>query len=413
MRFGSSCCVVSFIFALSAILSLTGCKRSEAAPVEVAKSKAQTAVDAGAATEATVATRTVANGLRVSDQPDTRTVAIFVKNVSGQKELDGKVDALESLVTAGASDGQLRIISRADAINTLASYASEGANAGDIALPGAMLDKVLSNNTSAMRLAQNMGAEYVFVVTMSTYGQDERTVKAYGVERTSTEHKLCLTYTVLDCFIGASLVGDTIESSESVVADANRVERPDVLNKLLKDGAKKLVASLKRKTIPVVSGELPRAQVAIVCGAADLVVPGIFVDDKGQYQVSDSKYQLAAMNVTVTVDGVDVGSAPGNFEIAPGLHKLRLHREGFKDYEGTFSATKRQTLNVDMQMTDEGLARWKGQAAFIEGLKANAKLTDADVEKTKGFAQMLRQSGFKVDIKSDLKGLIQTSVWGK
>jgi hypothetical protein len=64
-------------------------------------------------------------------------------------------------------------------------------------------------------------------------------------------------------------------------------------------------------------------------------------------------------------------------------------------------------------MTDEGLARWKGQAAFIEGLKANAKLTDADVEKTKGFAQMLRQSGFKVDIKSDLKGLIQTSVWGK
>lgn len=343
--------------------------------------------------------------------PVGRTVAIFVKNASGEPGLDKKSDALESLITARATEGKFSVISRADVLNKVAAYGGAGANAGSESLSSANLDKLLSNETSALRLAQNMGAEYVFVVTMSSYGHQDKTVKAYGVERTTTEYKLRLAYTVLDCFIGGSLAGDTVESTKSLTADANRIETADVLNDLIDDAATKLVASLKSKTIPEVTGELEKARVPIVCGAADLIVPGIFVDDKGQYQVSDSKYRVEAMNVMVTFDGMNVGSAPGVFEVAKGVHKLRLHRDGFKDYEGTISITDRQNLKVDMQMTDEGLARWRSQAAFLEGLKAQTKMSDAEVEKTKGFAQMLRQSGFKVDIKSDLKGLVQTSIF--
>ena len=394
------------------VLSLAACSKSKAAVDERPAGETKTQkVDDGSApvpTNATpaVPTRTVG----VSQEPVGRTVAIFVKNVTGNKELDGKVDTLESLITARATDGKFSVISRADTINKLATNAGTGANAGSEALSGANLDKLLSNETSALRLAQNMGAEYVFMVTMSTYGHKDNVVKAYGVERTTTQYKLRLSYTVLDRFIGASLAGGTVESTQSLVADANRTESSDTLNDLLNDAAGKLVDSLKSKTIGEATGNLEKAQLAIVCGAANLVIPGIFIDDKGQYQVSDSKYRVEAMNVIVTLDGVAVGSAPGIFEVAKGMHKLRLHRDGFKDYEGTISVTDRQNLKVDMQMTDDGLARWQAQAAFLEGMKTQAKMSDAEAEKTKGFAQMLRQSGFKVDIKSDLKGLVQTSI---
>jgi len=53
--------------------------------------------------------------------------------------------------------------------------------------------------------------------------------------------------------------------------------------------------------------------------------------------------------------------------------------------------------------------------AFFETLKNNAKLTDAQAEMMRGYAQMLRQSGYKVDVKidSDLEGttIQQNNFW--
>jgi len=52
-----------------------------------------------------------------------------------------------------------------------------------------------------------------------------------------------------------------------------------------------------------------------------------------------------------------------------------------------------------MQMSPEGLKRWAELTAFINTLKNGAKLTDAQVKVLDGQAQMLQQSGFKVDTK--------------
>lgn len=54
-------------------------------------------------------------------------------------------------------------------------------------------------------------------------------------------------------------------------------------------------------------------------------------------------------------------------------------------------------------MNETGYARWKDNTAFLRELEAGEKLTDAEVELIKGGAQTLRQSGFKVDFKGDIK----------
>ena len=108
-------------------------------------------------------------------------------------------------------------------------------------------------------------------------------------------------------------------------------------------------------------------------------------------------------DVNVEINGITVGSAPGTFEVMPGLNKLRLTREGFKPYERTVNCYDGQTLTVALQMTDDGFARWKDVVKAYTALENNRKLTDAEVEVLRGYAQMLRQSGIKVDTREGLK----------
>ena len=61
-----------------------------------------------------------------------------------------------------------------------------------------------------------------------------------------------------------------------------------------------------------------------------------------------------------------------------------------------------QTLTVALQMSDEGYARWKDVVKTYTALENNRKLTDAEVEVLEGYAQMLRQSGIKVDTKEGM-----------
>ena len=98
---------------------------------------------------------------------------------------------------------------------------------------------------------------------------------------------------------------------------------------------------------------------------------------------------------------------PGRFKVPPGHNKIRLTREGFKDWERTINANEVKKLKVVLQMTDDGYKRWRDNAAFLQELKDKEKLTDAETESIKGHAQMLRQSGVKVDLKEDIKGDIK------
>jgi len=50
------------------------------------------------------------------------------------------------------------------------------------------------------------------------------------------------------------------------------------------------------------------------------------------------------MDVTVELDGIAIGSAPGSFQGFPGLHKLRLSREGFDSWERTVNLYDGQNL---------------------------------------------------------------------
>ena len=114
------------------------------------------------------------------------------------------------------------------------------------------------------------------------------------------------------------------------------------------------------------------------------------------------RFITLALAATFCAVGAVAQDAPGTIEVRPGLHKLRVTREGFAPWERTVNFTKGLTLNVAMTMSDEGYARWQDATAFLNVLKNGAKLTDAEVKVLEGQAKMLEQSGFRVNTKEGI-----------
>ena len=89
-----------------------------------------------------------------------RKAAIIVENRAG-KQCNDKVPVLEDLITSRVAGEGFSVMSRDVVTRALKEYSIPGEKAGTAAdAPGKSLDPLLENQTSALRLAQNIGADY-------------------------------------------------------------------------------------------------------------------------------------------------------------------------------------------------------------------------------------------------------------
>lgn len=347
-----------------------------------------------------VTERTITTVVReVAPKPEGTTVAIFVANRAG-KVGDSELGALEDYITGRVTDLNVNVISGETALEAVAGM-EPGAKANE-------LDAQLAQSTSAVRLAQTLGATHLLQVTISGFDSNKRNIDAYGVKATNEERTARVTYKILDGNTGASLAADTVRVSKIVQqTDNSSEELSGVLNGLLDEAAQKVAVSLKRQIDKGRLAQTSAAQglvtITITTELADVYIPDVRIGAENTISISDSKYKVSALNATVEIDGIAVGTAPGQIQARAGLHKLRVVREGFKPWERTVNLSNGQKLNVPLEMTDAGYARWQDATRFINDLKNGAKLTDAQVKVLEGEAKMLEQSGFKVDTKEGIQ----------
>lgn len=321
--------------------------------------------------------------------------AIFVSNRAGAA-YDGKIEALEDYVTARVTDLGISVISRETSANAVAQIDPQpSANA---------LDTALAQNTSALRLAQTLGADYLLQVTLTGYESNQRKIDAYGVKTTNEDRTLRVTYKVIDGTTGGSLTADTVKVSKIVqLTEVTKESQTEGLDDLLDQASVKVAASLKSRIeggrITAPSAAQGLVTVTLNVEAADLTIPDIRIGVENTVTISESKLKVSALNATVEVDGIAAGTAPGKLTVKRGLSKLRITRAGFKPYERTVNFMEGQSLTVALELSEQGYARWKDSTQFLNDLKNGAKLTDAEVKVLEGRAKMLEQSGFKVDTK--------------
>lgn len=342
------------------------------------------------------------------DAQGMRKAAIFVENRAGN-EFNEKVSAMDDFLTSRITEKGFSILSREVLINSLQNYSPESEDMENES-PGTKLDKLLSNNTSALRLAQMMGADYIIVASITSVGTEKKVFGGYGVETVNLITNLRASYKIMDAIAGGTLVSDTIRVSKTVRSTGNsHTESSDTVNELLDNAAVKIAESLSQKQIAPPLQKTNLVEITISCAMQDLAqlpisVPDVRLTENQKIIIENNNAEVQVLDVTVELNGIVIGSAPGVFKVTPGLNKIRLSREGFKEWEGTINITSGQSLKVALQMTDAGYKRWKDNTDFLHHMKKDEKLTEAEVERIKGLAQMFRQSGFKVDTKEDIKG---------
>jgi hypothetical protein len=336
----------------------------------------------------------------VSKIPGTYKAAIFVAN--RLKDNQDLTQPFEDLVTGRVTDRGFQVLSKEVVADSMRTF---DPTLAATARPADSLDTKLSEQSSSLRLSQGLGADYLLIVSLSSIGEKQRSVDAYGVKQSTTETTLRFTYKVIDGGNGATLTADSDKVSVDAQQSENATEKnDDAMNELMDQAATKIADSLTRRIeqqrIPAASVADSVVTITINIEAGDLVVPDVRLDADNTISISEGHYKVAPLNATVELDGVAVGTAPGTVSVHKGFSKLRITHEGFKTWQQTINAVNGQVLTVPLVMDDAGYARWKDATAFLNDLKNGAKLTDAEAEKLKGEAKMFSQSGYKVDTKN-------------
>ena len=321
-------------------------------------------------------------------------------SLAGSRTDSGEVNAAQQY--AGKSSGNASAnmdVAQSDTVQVAATSGTTG------------LDQALSDNTSALRLAQNLGADYILVPAITSFGTERKAYNGNGISTVNTTYKLRVSYRIVEASEGGAVRGSTVLAEKNIRDTGDlKTYSSDVINELLDDAADQLAAAItaSAKSLPTEVAKAARVSFNIACTMTDprlqpILVPNISISPENKVVAANQPIAVQPMDVTVELDGVALGSAPGEFKARPGLHKLRLSREGFSDWTRTVNIYDGQTLRVAMQMSPQGYARWKDTTDFLATLDNNRKLTDAEVKRVEGIAEFFKNSHYRVDTKEGTK----------
>jgi curli biogenesis system outer membrane secretion channel CsgG len=337
------------------------------------------------------------------------TAAIFVRNREKRID-DDKLAAFEDYIVGELDGACFTTMSREDTVNAVAAFAKKGSNAGTGAIdPVKDLDKILSDNNSALSLAQSMGADYVLVASITAVTVDRRRMNdpARGVLSDVESYRLDATYRILGRAEGRVISSGVASANDAVRQSPELTVERDVVVDLIRTSAGKMAAAMKKRCekaalpAPEVIVRFPLEINAI---ASDFTVPEIVKDDHGMWTVSAGSYKIEPTDFVVEIDGIVVGSTPAQISAAKGLRKLKVSRPDYEPFSSTVNVQPGAgPIKIPMKLTKEGLARVLEMATFFQDLKQGQQLTDAQVKVLEGHAEFLRNSKYSIDQKSDIK----------
>ena len=340
--------------------------------------------DSGTAQSAQAAVEVGGGSVQTKSRGQGNVAAIFIGNRLGEKYNDKKLQ-LQDLVVAESNAVGYSCLTQENALESIT--------------PSDM-DRLMKSESSRLAMARNLGADYFIAVNLTRYDEAVVEKSAYGVKVERTDYTLTLTYQVADRNLGGTLDSGKVTVTTSQGKTAALSTSSDPLNDLLERGATELAAKFKKDLPP--PPPLGKTRFFVDMHVQSFTVPNITQNAKGDYVVSSESLPILAQTVAVFLDGASSGTTPCRLQGPMGLHKMRLACDGCRGWEGDVAIAEGVEFVINLQLTDEKIQQFKQMADFLAAMKKNEKIADAEVEAIKGFAQTLRQSGFKVDVKADI-----------
>lgn len=279
--------------------------------------------------------------------------AIFVQNRAGDAYED-KIDVLNDLITARLTGKGFSVLDKQYVAERFREARDRQAEMKKTieALTEGEVDLVLDDtlrDAPALRLAQMIGADYIIVAAISTIGHTEKTFSGkgtvHGVDNRVTEYTARVTLRVLEAAGGGSVYGDDFRVVERVPETGNlKIVSSDIVNNLLDNAAERIADRI--------GGRMEKIRMA-----------GAEKSGAVPFSVNISGVEGA----TIELDGAAIGSSgtePSQFSARPGIHTMRVTREWFKPWQKPVNIQAHQVLNVALELSDAGLARFRNLEGF-------------------------------------------------
>ncbi len=328
-------------------------------------------------------------------------VAFFVANRGGS-QLNDQMPLFEDMITAQITDLGFEVISQEIVVNVVGDLPEK--------LKKNELDSLLDDQISALRLSQNLGADYILFASLMGMDKEQHFVNAYGVRYKNETYTLRASYRILDGNTGESLIAGMMEPNRTIQQTKHStINTTGVIHELLAKASRELASDLEQKNyqkrIREIGISKNQVELQIEINLNNVNFPQAEIDKKGYVTIVANQATVEPLAVTVELDGFVIGSTGNNhsntFTVAPGLHRIRLTRDDLVPYERMINIQEGTRLNIAMRLNDEGLRRWNEKTTVFNDLIQKTKLNNAEVNVLYGEAEMLRQSGYKVNVTID------------
>ena len=312
-----------------------------------------------------------------STEVPVKKVAVFVQNRTRERAMDDEIDGIRDRLTASlaAVDG-MEVLDSAQIADTFRRYkvTTDEEKKG-------LVSGIFSGG-SIPNVARMIGCDYI--VAASVVGASSMKRKMNG--QNNTIFTLRTTVKVMDA-TGRTVGSVPNWSSTFPVLNEEGNDPMNYYNILIdrwvEDATNQLAADALKWRAPAAAAT---ALVAFrVTTSIDKVVTELESQTKGTKGELLAELRKVVGGATVELDGAVIGSCPGEFRAAPGLHQIKITRQWMQTYTATVNIVDGMQLDVAMEMSEAGLAKW-GSAEAIR----------ADVAQRYGNAA--RERGVKINL---------------
>jgi len=209
---------------------------------------------------------------------------------------------------------------------------------------------------STVRIAQMLGADYV--MTASIISADRAALTVGG--KPMVTYSLRMTVKVSEAVQGSLVYGDNWNRKYPLTAEnAAGSDTSFVYNDLLdawatETGAKMAEKSKTWRRVDPASVQLVSFSVSTT---VDELIQGLESGVRAPNELLDEMRRVVG-GVTVEIDGAVVGSSPGSYRIAPGMHQLRVSRPWMMDWQQTVNIQEGSQFKIGMELSTAGLQRY-------------------------------------------------------
>lgn len=300
-----------------------------------------------------------------------KTVAVFVQNRTRVVGMDDEVDGVrDRLAAALAEVDGISVVDSAQVADMFRRYKVTVAEEKTGLVSG------IFSGGSVPRVAQMLGCDYIVAATIVNASSVNRNMGG----RINTVFTLRMTMKVMDAD-GKSVDGMPTWVRQMPVLDA--ADAPMNYYQMLFDQwATDVTATIAQKAPRWRAPSAASAGLAefFVSTTIDQSIAELESQTKGAKGEQLQELRRVVGGVSVELDGAVVGSAPGPFRATPGLHQIKISREWMKPYFATVNIQPGMTLNVALEMSDEGIRKW----GSLEALRSDVARRYADAARERG-----------------------------